>query len=258
MRVPAFSAGLRHATALTPTPHRWARRVVSSLVLAVISLALGGPHAAHAEYTCSAVATPGTDLQAFADGLQPGTIGCLRGGTHSFDGLVVRTPGITLTSYPGERATLKGRMWVDSDDVTVLRPQHRWPQPDRPSQPVGHGAGQHLPRTRRDQPPHRDLLHARPPGLGPGRRHGDRGLKDPRLRQSSRDQLRPRHLHLGRGRHHHPRQLDLRQRRSRHPALPGRQEHDDHGQRDRRQRSGHHLRRQRQGRLTAAPWSPAT
>ena len=93
---------------------------MSSLVLAVVSLALGGPHAAQAQYTCSAVATPGTDLQAFADDLQPGTIGCLRGGTHSFDGLVVRTPDITLTSYPGERATLKGRMWVDSHDVTVV------------------------------------------------------------------------------------------------------------------------------------------
>jgi hypothetical protein len=43
--------------------------------------------------------------------LAPGQTGCLRG-TFSFTQLRITRPGITLTSFPGQRATLRGNVWV--------------------------------------------------------------------------------------------------------------------------------------------------
>lgn len=54
--------------------------------------------------------------------LEAGQVGCLRAGDYTTDGEVsIRTPGITLTSYPGERATVHGRLWIErtGDGVTV-------------------------------------------------------------------------------------------------------------------------------------------
>jgi hypothetical protein len=71
---------------------------------------------------------PGTVLQPLqtaqhlVEALREGQTGCLRRGIFALDEEIeVRTPGITLTSYPGERATLKGRLYVakGADDVTV-------------------------------------------------------------------------------------------------------------------------------------------
>ena len=51
-------------------------------------------------------------LEQLANALEPGQHGCLREGTYVFDELVLMQPGITLTAYPGERPTLRGRIWV--------------------------------------------------------------------------------------------------------------------------------------------------
>ena len=47
-------------------------------------------------------------MQAFADSLSTGEVGCLHGGTYAVSGLRVNRAGITLKSYPGERAKLVG------------------------------------------------------------------------------------------------------------------------------------------------------
>jgi parallel beta-helix repeat protein len=55
------------------------------------------------------------------DHLAPGQTGCFRSGTFVFTALDVVSPGITLTSYPGERATLRGALEIDpgASGVTV-------------------------------------------------------------------------------------------------------------------------------------------
>jgi parallel beta-helix repeat protein len=71
------------------------------------------------------VASPYRTTQRLADSLAPGQTGCLRGGLYEQDVKVTTggSPGspVTLTSYPGERATLKGRLRVaDSADFVAV------------------------------------------------------------------------------------------------------------------------------------------
>jgi len=93
---------------------------------------------ASAAATCSLVASPtGSDAasgsvsapfhtaQKLVDSLAPGQVGCLRGGNYSEDvefsrGGEMGSP-VTLTSYPGETATITGRLWIakGANDVTV-------------------------------------------------------------------------------------------------------------------------------------------
>jgi parallel beta-helix repeat protein len=44
--------------------------------------------------------------------LRSGQTGCLRAGTYVGRQFEIRTPGVTLTSYPGERATLRGQLRI--------------------------------------------------------------------------------------------------------------------------------------------------
>jgi parallel beta-helix repeat protein len=103
----------------------------SSFAIAVVAL----PATASASTTCDRVAaTNGSDsaagtvdqplrsAAALVDVLAPGQTGCLRAGTYSSDQEIkLETAGITLTSYPGERATLRGRVWVtDSSNGSTV------------------------------------------------------------------------------------------------------------------------------------------
>jgi parallel beta-helix repeat protein len=66
--------------------------------------------------------SPYRSAQRLADSLGYGQTGCLRAGTFAGDnGIEVTRPGITLTSYPGERATLRGELKIEkgADRVTV-------------------------------------------------------------------------------------------------------------------------------------------
>lgn len=98
------------------------------------------PGTAGAASGCHRVASPsGSDSAAGTEGapfrtfrklisvLQPGQYGCLRGGTYDEDPTirVSGTPAapITITSYPGEWATLYGRLSVE-DQVTRVIVQH--------------------------------------------------------------------------------------------------------------------------------------
>jgi hypothetical protein len=68
------------------------------------------------------VAAPWATAQYLIDHLSPGQTGCLRAATFAADDVIeVRTPGITLASYPGERATLKGELKLEkgADGVSI-------------------------------------------------------------------------------------------------------------------------------------------
>ena len=68
------------------------------------------------------IASPYQTPQKLLDSLAPGDTGCFRAGTYSWsENLSVRTAGITLTPYPGEDATLKGRLRIEetADGATI-------------------------------------------------------------------------------------------------------------------------------------------
>jgi parallel beta-helix repeat protein len=96
-----------------------------SLALAGVATALAviavSAAPASAATRCDRVASPGPGAaQQLVDSLEPGQVGCLHGGTYTGDVKVAR-PGITLTRFGSERATVKGRLWVarGADGVTV-------------------------------------------------------------------------------------------------------------------------------------------
>jgi glycosyltransferase involved in cell wall biosynthesis len=106
--------------------------VASICGLAALAFATTAPGAATG--TCAKVAIPsGSDsasgtagrpyatAQRLVNSLGAGETGCLRAGTYRQDELTLATPGIKLTSYPGERAILTGRLRVTADRVTVER-----------------------------------------------------------------------------------------------------------------------------------------
>lgn len=112
-------------------------RVLGSLAGALTLAALAAPAPAAATTSCDLVAAaggsdsaPGSVEQPFAtvqhlvDSLAPGQTACLRTGTYtdpSDNEVNIRVPNTTLTSYPGERATIRTRLWVeqDGDGVTI-------------------------------------------------------------------------------------------------------------------------------------------
>ncbi|MCB0875108.1 MAG: right-handed parallel beta-helix repeat-containing protein [Solirubrobacterales bacterium] len=84
-----------------------------------------GSESASAASGCDLVVAPdGSDSAAGTDAaplksvttllgeLQSGQTGCLREGTYVDRQFEIRTPGVTLTSYPGERATLRGQLRI--------------------------------------------------------------------------------------------------------------------------------------------------
>ena len=66
--------------------------------------------------SCSKVASPGQGTaQALMASLSSGQVGCLRGGTYTASGswvLEATKSNVTITSYPGERARLRGNIYV--------------------------------------------------------------------------------------------------------------------------------------------------
>src|SRR5215216_2200606 len=95
------------------------------LGLAVVAAAMAAIGIAGASSSaagpCDEVASPGPGAaQALVDSLRSGQTGCLRAGLY--EGAVkVSTPGVTLTRYADDKATVKGRFWVaeGADGMTV-------------------------------------------------------------------------------------------------------------------------------------------
>ena len=94
-------------------------------ILAAGALLLHAAPAA-ASTSCDRVASPtgsdsnpGTAAAPYKSGqklvgsLAAGQTGCFRAGT-TVGAISVTTPNLTLTSYPGERATVQGRLWIEA------------------------------------------------------------------------------------------------------------------------------------------------
>ena len=100
----------------------------ASLVVAGLAASAVAGSASAAVAGCDRVAAtngsdaaPGTTAAPFATpqkligSLAPGQTGCLRAGVYVWSGdLSIRTPGVRVASFPGERATLQGRLRIEA------------------------------------------------------------------------------------------------------------------------------------------------
>ena len=108
-----------------------------AIAAAIVAFA-SAPAASAADVSCSRVAAPygfdsaaGTvtspfrSVQRLASSLSAGQTGCLRAGTYTGDVKVARggtsSARLTLRNYPGEKAIVRGRLWIarGADYVTV-------------------------------------------------------------------------------------------------------------------------------------------
>lgn len=111
------------------------RTTMGALLLALAGLCISTlPTASAAGSGCDLVAAPnGADTAPgtveapletageLIDRLQTGETGCLRDGTYTDRQYRIKRAGVTLTSFPGERATLKGRVRLEhtADDSVI-------------------------------------------------------------------------------------------------------------------------------------------
>lgn len=98
--------------------------LVAALALGATALA---PSRAGATGACDRVAAAdGSEgslrtAQALADSLGSGETGCLRAGIYDDDDEIkLEAPGVTLRSFPGEHAIVRGRIWVTEDAPSAL------------------------------------------------------------------------------------------------------------------------------------------
>jgi parallel beta-helix repeat protein len=105
-----------------------ASRGLAAIAAVFAFVLLGTPATASGATSCNLVAAttgsdanPGTVAQplqsagAMASRLAPGQTGCFRAGTYvSSSGVRLATPGIVIASFPGERATLQGRLRIEA------------------------------------------------------------------------------------------------------------------------------------------------
>ncbi|HEU4803776.1 MAG TPA: right-handed parallel beta-helix repeat-containing protein [Solirubrobacterales bacterium] len=92
------------------------------IALVTVVIASRSDHASAASGCDLVAATNGSDsapgteaaplktVKALLDELQSGQTGCVRGGTYIEDKFLLKNPDVTLTSFPGERATLRGHL----------------------------------------------------------------------------------------------------------------------------------------------------
>ncbi len=110
------------------------RPAAAVLALSALLLLAAGPGGAGAETSCDLVASPSGSASAagtlddplggahqLVDALRPGQVGCFASGTYRFRELKISRPGVELTSVPGQRALLHGRIWIarGANRVTV-------------------------------------------------------------------------------------------------------------------------------------------
>ena len=132
-----FLVRLDGAIATTKRGAATRRRRTGALALSALTLLIAAesPPPASANPACDRYAAPtGSDsatgsvaqpfrsVQSLIDALAPGQVGCLRAGTYVNDEPVrFDERETTLTAYPGENATVRGRIRVDSRaDGTVI------------------------------------------------------------------------------------------------------------------------------------------
>ena len=204
----------------------------ASLVVAGLAASAVAGSASAAVAGCDRVAAtngsdaaPGTTAAPFATpqkligSLAPGQTGCLRAGVYVWSGdLSIRTPGVRVASFPGERATLQGRLRIEAtaDGAVVEDLTLDGRNSNNYLSPLVYADGAVL-RDNEITNHHTSIcVHITAyPGSGPPTRRRDRGQPHPRLRPPAGHQHGPRHLRRRGPRHRDPRQLDLRQRRPR-------------------------------------------
>jgi parallel beta-helix repeat protein len=93
--------------------------------LAAFALSLATAPAGADDANCTKVASPGDSLQSFLNSVDPGDVACLHGGTYNEDPTMGRGGNgedsrVVVRSFPGEHATIAGRLTVtqDADYVT--------------------------------------------------------------------------------------------------------------------------------------------
>lgn len=104
-----------------------ARRSTIIFALAVALLTLATAEATRAAVArpsaCDQIASPSESPRTFVESLRRGEVGCLRDGVYRSRNRDIKfaTPDVTLSSYPGERAAVVGRIWISAraDGVTV-------------------------------------------------------------------------------------------------------------------------------------------
>src|SRR5436309_12737317 len=136
------------------------RSLVAAVVAAGAIAVSAGPAAADTVGTRAAApngsdsgagtaSDPYATAQRLVRSLQPGDTGCLRGGTYS-ENVTIGNGGsgddsrVTLTSYPGERATLDGRLYISDHANYVTVSNLKLDGRDEPACPSG-ATGLHLP-----------------------------------------------------------------------------------------------------------------
>lgn len=124
--------GIAHIAARSSRP----ARIAFAGIVATASFAAFSGSAAAATSCDLVAASNGSDsaagtvdaplksVQKLVDSLKPGQTGCLRDGKYadsSDNEIGIDTPNVTLTSYPGERAQVNGRIWISKtgDGVTI-------------------------------------------------------------------------------------------------------------------------------------------
>ncbi len=112
---------------------RLATALLASAAALAMSAGSSAVAAADEPVSCDAVASPSGSDSAPGTVEQPvrtamallgvvpsGGTACLRAGTYAQDDEIkISASNVTLTSYPGEAATLKGRLWIAGDNDTV-------------------------------------------------------------------------------------------------------------------------------------------
>jgi parallel beta-helix repeat protein len=105
--------------------------LTAALIVMVLAAAQATPASAASSHVCDLEIGPGGSPQALVNKLVPGQTGCLRKGTYDGDPVsgaptgyretTILKPNIVLRSYPGERATLLGRLVLSAaaDQVKV-------------------------------------------------------------------------------------------------------------------------------------------
>ena len=200
---------------------------------------------------------PLRSVQRLADSLSTGQVGCLRAGSYEGSGdpgdpyreLKITRPGITLTSASGEQAEIDARVWIarGADGVTIsdlLLDGANTRDLPSPTVNADRAVFRHDDVTNR----HTSICFVIGNSVW-GRSRGTL-IENSRIHgcgeTPSTNQEHGIYLSAAADTRD-PRQLDLRQHGSRHPALPGCPGDRDHRERDLRERRRDHLLRRRWG-----------
>jgi parallel beta-helix repeat protein len=118
-------------------------RLGLAIVAAAVVAATVGGSPSSAAGPCDQIGSPGHGAaQRLVDSLESGQTGCLHGGLYEGN-VRVGKPGITLTAYGEEKATVKGRFYIPegSDNVTVEGLYLDGTNPDRLPSPTVNSNG---------------------------------------------------------------------------------------------------------------------